>query len=394
MSEYGINPSDPLPRYYQVYVSLLDRIHAGEFGSGDALPSERQLVVDYGVSRITIMKAMDLLEREGLIEQQQGRGSFVVDRIEQRSDEVRPHIAFCMPTYADTYITSVLIGAACAAMREGVQLEIIGAESEDSEPVRIRGAIDSGAQGILLFPRSRYPDADLFQELRERRYPLVLLDRHYHNQDTDWVAFDDEQAGYSITKSLIDRGHSKIAIFPADEVRVSSVRGRMAGYQKALRESGLAYDEDLVCLEVYPELSPNMLHRIPLSHLRLFDRLRAGQFTAMIAMNQIVAMQMNSDLMRIKTELLQAVVDGGEASVMSHLDVELAAICTRAFEAHHAALVAMALQSGEVLGERAMKLLVRRMRQGCELPFEHIEIPMELVVSAQAALASGWHMAV
>lgn len=382
MADYSVDPRGPLPRYYQVYMSLLERIRAGEFAPVDTLPSERQLAQDYGVSRITIIKAMDLLEREGLIEQQQGRGSFVIDQTELKPDELRGRVAFCMPTYTDTYITSVLIGAACVAMSDGVQLEIIGVEAEERESARIRGAIDNGAEGILLFPRSRYPNTALFRELRERHYPLVLLDRHYPNQDTDWVAFDDEQAGYTLTKSLIDRGHRKIALFPSHDVWVSSVHARIQGYQRALEEAGLNYDEDLICLEVYTELSPALLHRLPSSHLRLFDRLRTGQFTAIIAINQIVAMQMNSDLMRIKTELLQAVINGGELSEMAHLDVAVAAICGKPFTHDYTTLTALAIQPGEVLGERAMELLIRRMKDGCDPPSRQIKIPMELVTFA------------
>jgi len=67
MANNKVDPSDPLPRYYQVYLSLLERIRTGEFKQGDAIPSERQLVGDYSTSRITIVKALDLLGREGLI---------------------------------------------------------------------------------------------------------------------------------------------------------------------------------------------------------------------------------------------------------------------------------------------------------------------------------------
>ena len=73
-----VDVNNPLPRYYQVYVSLEERIRAGELGPGDALPSERQLAVDYGVSRITIVKSLDMLVDDGLIERQHGRGNFVL----------------------------------------------------------------------------------------------------------------------------------------------------------------------------------------------------------------------------------------------------------------------------------------------------------------------------
>ena len=72
-----IDTDNPLPRYFQVYNSLLERIHSGEFSGEQPLPPERQLTRDYGVSRITIVKAMDKLKHEGVIDRQHGRGTFV-----------------------------------------------------------------------------------------------------------------------------------------------------------------------------------------------------------------------------------------------------------------------------------------------------------------------------
>ena len=72
-----VDKSAPLPRYYQVYQSLLERIREGEFSEEQPLPPERMLTQEYGVSRITIIKAMELLKNEGVIDRQHGRGTFI-----------------------------------------------------------------------------------------------------------------------------------------------------------------------------------------------------------------------------------------------------------------------------------------------------------------------------
>ena len=377
--KYGIDPKDPLPRYYQVYLSLQERIRGGEFRLGEALPSERQLVKDYGVSRITIVKAMDLLERDQLIEQQQGRGSFVLNHEEPVPERPPSCVAFCMPTFVDSYITAVLIGAARVAMREGVQLEIIGVEMGDREPARVRGAIESGADGVVLFPRAQYPDAALYRELRESRYPIVLVDRYYREADTDWVVFDDEGAGYALTQLLLAKGHRRIAIFPGDEVRVTSVHRRIRGYQRALEEAGLAYDEDLVCLDVYETLSPASLYQLKSSYKQLAERIRCGRFTGMVAINQIVASQMSVDLMRIRAEHMQAVIDGGDPRTMDDLNVAIVAISDKHLAHDHGTLVALAIHSGEVLGERAMELMVQRLEGYGDPASYHLTVPMQVV---------------
>jgi GntR family transcriptional regulator, arabinose operon transcriptional repressor len=377
--EYGVDPTDPLPRYYQVYASLQARIRAGEFPPGIALPSERQLVKDYQVSRITIVKAMDLLERDRLINKQQGRGSFVVDQGTSDCEGAPCRIALCMPTFIDSYITAVLVGATRVAMREGAQLQVIGIENAEHETSRVRSAIQAGADGMLLFPRAQFPDLPLYQELHMARYPFVLVDRYYRELDTDWIVFDDEAAGYNLTRFLLSKGHRRIAVFPGDEVRVSSVHRRIRGYRRALEEAGIFYDEDLICLDIYEQLSPASLNHLQSSYTRLAERIQECGFTAMLAVNQIVASQVVIDLMKIKAEQMEAVINGGKQTAMDYLDIDIAAITDKYLIHDHMSLVALAIQSGEVLGERALEVLLQRIRQGSDLPAQHLMVPMEMV---------------
>jgi GntR family transcriptional regulator len=65
------------PLYRTVYDSLRERILAGAYPPGEALPSEPRLVNDYGVSLITVRRALQELVLDGLIERRQGIGSFV-----------------------------------------------------------------------------------------------------------------------------------------------------------------------------------------------------------------------------------------------------------------------------------------------------------------------------
>jgi DNA-binding FadR family transcriptional regulator len=54
-------------------------IHEGGFASGGKLPPERQLTEELGMSRATVRKALDALERDGLIWRHVGKGTFVAD---------------------------------------------------------------------------------------------------------------------------------------------------------------------------------------------------------------------------------------------------------------------------------------------------------------------------
>ena len=68
------------PKYAQVVAEIKSRIERGQYPPGSLLPSEHQLVSDFGVSRPTIVKALSALRQDGWIDTQQGRGSFVRGR--------------------------------------------------------------------------------------------------------------------------------------------------------------------------------------------------------------------------------------------------------------------------------------------------------------------------
>jgi GntR family transcriptional regulator len=77
-----IAETSPESRWRQIHSAIRDRILSGELRAGEELPSIRQLAADTTVSVITIKRAYQQLESEGLIISHQGRGTYVGD-IEQ-----------------------------------------------------------------------------------------------------------------------------------------------------------------------------------------------------------------------------------------------------------------------------------------------------------------------
>jgi GntR family transcriptional regulator len=68
------------PFYRQLADDLRARILDGEFSLRDPIPTEARLSDAYRTSRITVRHALALLEQEGLVHREQGRGSFVRPR--------------------------------------------------------------------------------------------------------------------------------------------------------------------------------------------------------------------------------------------------------------------------------------------------------------------------
>ena len=67
-----------IPLYVQIVHQLQDIIKEGDLSPGDQLPTTRQLAVKLGINFNTVARAYRMLDKEGLISTQPGRGTFVM----------------------------------------------------------------------------------------------------------------------------------------------------------------------------------------------------------------------------------------------------------------------------------------------------------------------------
>jgi GntR family transcriptional regulator len=74
----------PIPLYIQVATLLRNRIADGHFRAGQKMPTQEELEEEFGVARVTVRQAVELLEKEGLVHRQQGRGTFVTPHMPER----------------------------------------------------------------------------------------------------------------------------------------------------------------------------------------------------------------------------------------------------------------------------------------------------------------------
>lgn len=72
-----INHRSDRPVYQQIADELRTRIRGGTYPPGSKLPSETELVEEFGVTRITVRRGLAVLQQEGLIETVRGKGVFV-----------------------------------------------------------------------------------------------------------------------------------------------------------------------------------------------------------------------------------------------------------------------------------------------------------------------------
>ena len=77
--------SDKKPLYKQIMDKLKERIKSGDFEYDAPFVTEDRITKEYGVSRITAIRALEELEHDGLINRKRGSGSFVSKKCDEYS---------------------------------------------------------------------------------------------------------------------------------------------------------------------------------------------------------------------------------------------------------------------------------------------------------------------
>lgn len=64
------------PKFRRLEAAIKERIESGEYAPGDPIPSEHELARDFGMSRPTVVRALENLRHAGWIYTRMGKGSF------------------------------------------------------------------------------------------------------------------------------------------------------------------------------------------------------------------------------------------------------------------------------------------------------------------------------
>ena len=135
------------PLYQRIKDHILERISSGAWAPGHKIPSENQLVADFGISRMTVNRAIRELANDGFLSRVAGVGTFVADRPRQTSMIEIMNIAEEIAARGHEHACKVISLREVTAQRElavsfegeaGMALyHIVAVHSEDGTPVQL-----------------------------------------------------------------------------------------------------------------------------------------------------------------------------------------------------------------------------------------------------------------
>lgn len=219
------------PKYLVLAAQFRERILSAALKSGDQLPTFAEACEAHSVTPGTVERAYSLLEREGLIERQQGRGTFVAHRQRTLTGNIgilgsdslwRGHLA---------YYSLLMRGIEEMAAQVGCHLVFLG------DSLRWDPKSCDKVDGILIVAAEQL--APIVQQLPADLPRVALLTGA---EDVSSILADDYQGAALAVRYLLQQKHRRIACLM--EKKPVLARRRLAGYRDALSEFDIEPETD------------------------------------------------------------------------------------------------------------------------------------------------------
>ena len=166
-------------------------------------------------------------------------------------------------------------------------------ENQENEIRYVNILLNRKVDGLIICPvQKKY---EHLKELLKIDYPFVLIDRYFRNLDTDYVVVDNVKGSYNAVKYLTSIGHERIA-FLGGLADASTNIDRLAGYKKALKDSGIEIDESLIYRRDFTRSTGYYYIKL------IFNRLEKKP-TAIFAANNMIAVGALKALYELKIRI-------------------------------------------------------------------------------------------
>lgn len=250
-----MSSTERMPLYQRVQEYIREMISSQVLKVGDRIPTEKELMERFGVSKITVVNALSGLVNERIITRVPGKGTFVsvpeyeipttspksaVKPILKTSGEMGTRlIGLIMPSIYDYFTIRLIQGIQQALNESDYRCVIYLSEgSLDKEKEAIKTCCKIGVEGLLIFP----VDEELFNEeilsMKFAGFPFVLIDRYLPGVETHYIASDGRLGVNMAVNYLWELEHREIAICSDSPIQTVTVQERIDGYMNAFKEKG------------------------------------------------------------------------------------------------------------------------------------------------------------
>lgn len=261
-------------------------------------------------------------------------------------------IGIIIPEIVHYFFSTVINGVEQVANEYGYSIVIcVSDDSFDKEVLNMEMLANGSIDGFIMSLSKETQFKGDFHHITEvinQGMPVVMFDRVTNDILCDKVIIDDKSAAYEAVQSLIDNGRKKIALVTTvDYVSVGKLR--TDGYEKALLDNGLPFNEDLII----------KIEDVDTCEITISQLLHDRAFDAVFAVNELFAVTI------IKTANKMGLKVPEDLAVIAFTDGIISKYSTPS--------ITTVSQNGEKMGNKAAKMLIERIEAEEDDDEEHNE---------------------
>ena len=238
---------------------ILRYIRTNHLQPGERLPTEKVLMQETGVSRVTLRRALSVLQEKQVLYSVQGSGCFVGQHAEpEKALEIPIVISY---GHSTSRVLEVIQGAQryLESVNCSLTVTVTGKDAE-KERENIEQLYRAGVRHAIVLPVSSVDNRDFYFRMAQAGMRFVFVDRAPTGMGCcNLVQSDNMTGGYLATKHLIEQGHRRIAVFGVEPLQhTSTIAERYEGYRLAMREAGIPLPTKNYYYSVYQKSSPDV----------------------------------------------------------------------------------------------------------------------------------------
>ncbi|MNW39580.1 Arabinose metabolism transcriptional repressor [compost metagenome] len=243
------------PLYQKIYQQIKEDIQNGKYKPGEQIPTEKELMEIFEVSRLTAKNAMNLIAEEGWINRVSGKGSFVselaADQTIRDDTGNSKLIGLILAGFSDSYGTELLRTIVNELNQRGYHTILkISNESQELETEYLNELVSLGVRGILILPVQAEFHNPALLKITLSNFPIVLMDRKLAGLSVPYVGSNNKDVSSQITSRLLSSGHSKICVVSHKDLNNSSINDRIDGIKEAYMDNQVLLDTNFWLLDL------------------------------------------------------------------------------------------------------------------------------------------------
>ncbi|MFQ5863910.1 MAG: substrate-binding domain-containing protein, partial [bacterium] len=227
--------TDPQPLYRQIAEDIEAKIASGQLEVGDQIDSQQELARRYGVSLITVKKALTELIKEGVLYSRVGKGTYVARKSPKFDISKHRTIGLVLMDLKSPFFSLIVHSVEKKAFEKGYNLLLSNSSQRmEKEESQINHFRHIGVSGLIIASMTHvYRATSTIRQLQQEGFPYVIVS-YIKDEDIYYVGSDHEQGAYLATEHLIKLGYEKIGYINAEKGNLLGER-RKQGFLKALQ---------------------------------------------------------------------------------------------------------------------------------------------------------------